>query len=276
MGTISNLSIRIASRLLKNGVRSGGLSASSRRRLGSMLGLLSNEVRREMCREVVAAKGRVVAGGPFQGMKVSEAVSWGDGDILPKYLGFYEAELAPFFDEMQSQTFDFVVNVGAAEGFYAVGSALVLKTDRVIAVDIDQAALDATQENAALNGVGHKLEGMLGLDAEGLRALASTATRCLIISDCEGFELELFSDRAVEALKGSFCLVECHDFIGQDVAGLLAQRFSASHDIEIIEEGARNPNQYDILRSKSSLDRWLAVSEGRPETMRWLIARPRG
>jgi len=275
IGIVSNISIRIAARLLKSAIRSGWSNPSSRRRLRKILGWITNELRREICGEVVRANGRVVAAGPFQGMKIGDRVSWGDGDILPKYLGSYEAELTPFLDEMKSLPFDCVVNVGAAEGFYAVGCALMLSTDRVIAVDIDQAALDATRENADLNNVGHKVEGLLGLDAEGLRELASTAKRCLVIADCEGFELELFSGRAIDALKDSFCLVECHDFIGRNVADILAQRFAASHHIELIDEGARDPNQYGILRHKSSLDRWLAVSEGRPETMRWLAARPK-
>lgn len=275
MGIISNIAVRLGCRLLKNGIRSGGLNAASRRRLKSMLGVLSNEARRDICHQVIETTGRVVTAGPFQGMKISQTVSWGDGDILPKYLGCYEAELAPFFDEIQELRFDFVVNVGTAEGFYAVGSAMVLNTDRVIAVDIDQAALDVTKENADLNGVGQKLQGMLGLDAEGLCELVSTSNRCLIISDCEGFELELFSDRAIGALKGSYCLVECHEFIGEKVTETLTERFSATHNVEIVEEGARNPNQVDLLRSKSSLDRWLAISEGRPETMGWLIARPK-
>ncbi|MBT3361742.1 MAG: hypothetical protein HOL37_05355 [Rhodospirillaceae bacterium] len=275
MKNLADISIRIAGHLLKSGVRSGRLSPSSRRRLKKILGLVSTEVRGEICREVMHANGCIVASGPFEGMKISEKVSWGDGDVLPKLLGSYEAELAPFFDEMKNIPLEIVINVGTAEGFYSVGAAMILKTNRVIAVDIDQAALDATQENASLNDVGHKVVGLLGLDAEGLHKLASTAGRCLIISDCEGFELELFSDQAVEALKHSFCLVECHDFIGKNVADILTEKFAESHFIELIDEGARNPNQYDILRNKNSLDRWLTVSEGRPETMRWLVARPK-
>jgi len=275
MSMLADISIRIASHLLKNGVLSRQLSPSSHRRLKKILGSVSRELRREICREVVHSNGRVVASGPFKGMKISGRASWGEGDMLPKYLGSYEEELAPFFDEMKSVPLDLVINVGAAEGFYSVGTAMILMTDRVIAVDIDQAALDVTQENADLNDVGHKIEVLLALDAEGLHKLASTAGRCLIISDCEGFELELFSDRVIETLKNSFCLVECHDFIGKNVADILTKRFVASHEIELIDEGARNPNQYDVLRRKDSLDRWLAVSEGRPEIMRWFVARPK-
>jgi hypothetical protein len=96
-----------------------------------------------------------------------------------------------------------------------------------------------------------------------------------VISDCEGFEVELFSESAVRALRSSHCLIELHDFMGQDVSRILPDRFAPTHEVEIIEEGARNPNQYELLRKRRSLDRWIAMSEGRPETMRWMVARPR-
>lgn len=275
MSITADSSIRIASYLLKRAVRSDQLTQSSRRRLNQLLRLLSSARREEVCRDVVQASGRVVSSGPFNGMKIGERTSWRDGDILPKLLGSYEVELAPLLEQLKRACFDLIIDVGSAEGFFAVGSALILNTDRVIAVDIDQAALDATRENASINGISEKLECRLGLDAEGLRDLASKAGRCFVISDCEGFELELFSRETIVALKHSVCLIECHDFLRPRVTETLKERFAGTHTVEIVEEGSRNPNQYEPLRTKSSLDRWLAISEDRPETMCWLIARPK-
>lgn len=271
---LNDISIRIAGHLLKRSLRSPRLSAASRRRVKKILGMATTQVCEDICREAIDATGRVVAAGPFAGMKIGTSVSWGGGDILPKLLGSYEAELAPFMAEIKDRPFDLVINVGAAEGYYAVGAAMTLNAARVLAVDIDPAALHATQENAVLNGVADKLDVTLGLDADGLCGLLSEAPRSLIISDCEGFELALFTDAALAALKHSFCLVECHDFIGETVTDTLTERFARSHAVEIVDEGPRNPNQHDFLRRKNSTERWLAISEGRPEAMRWLIARP--
>ena len=66
-------------------------------------------------------------------------------------------------------------------------------------------------------------------------------------------------------------LIECHEFVTRGITQTLKKRFSESHDIEDIVEGPRDPNQFVGLRNWRSVDRWLAVNEGRPLTMNWLV-----
>jgi SAM-dependent methyltransferase len=192
----------------------------------------------------------------------------------PKLLGCYEQEVVALIDRLRKDRFDRVVNVGCAEGFFAVGVALLLAPVQVIAVDTDEAALRATMANAELNGVAARVETRLGIDGKGLAEIAGEFPRCLVISDCEGFETQLFSHETISCLNESTCIIECHDFPGSNVLSELSSRFCDTHGIESIEEGARNPNRYEVLRGLDSMDRWLAVSEGRPRTMRWLVASP--
>jgi hypothetical protein len=71
-------------------------------------------------------------------------------------------------------------------------------------------------------------------------------------------------------ISGCDVIIECHDCLNPLITQILKQRFSASHDIENIFEGPRDPNQFASLRPWESLDRWLAIDEGRPSTMNWL------
>ena len=60
--------------------------------------------RRDLLRAVVHQVGWVVQDGPFAGMTLPEA--WGDGALLPKLLGCYEAELHPVLAEIAGAEHD--------------------------------------------------------------------------------------------------------------------------------------------------------------------------
>src|SRR4051794_38235977 len=62
-----------------------------------------------------------VVGGPFEGMSYvgnSHGSAW-----CPKILGTYEREIRSAVDEIAAREFPNIVNIGAAEGYYAVGLA---------------------------------------------------------------------------------------------------------------------------------------------------------
>jgi hypothetical protein len=66
-------------------------------------------------------------------------------------------------------------------------------------------------------------------------------------------------------------IVECYDSLNPLITQIRKQRFSASDDIENISEGPRDPNRFASFRLWESLDRWLAIDEGRPSTMNRLV-----
>jgi hypothetical protein len=108
-------------------------------------------------------------------------------------------------------------------------------------------------------------------EIELLRSVIAKTERSLLIVDCEGAELELLDQMLLPGLLGCDMIIECHDFVNPDITKILKQRFSESHDIEEVLEGPRDPNRFVTLRSWWAFDRWLAVSEGRPVTMNWLV-----
>src|SRR5947209_10340484 len=77
----------------------------------------------ELTRKFIRLCGLAVQDGPFKEMKLAESTSWGDGDTLPKLLGCYEAELHPAVNEALGKDYAAVINVGCAEGYYAIGFA---------------------------------------------------------------------------------------------------------------------------------------------------------
>lgn len=220
------------------------------------------------------AKGKVQTG-PFKGMRILQASSWGDGDLCPKILGTYEAELHSCLNIWAKTPPETVVNVGCAEGYYAVGLTKLIPGAVTCAFDISQVAQDICRRNAALNQVQDRL--IVGglCSQKSLRKILATSGRTVVVCDCEGGELELLNPAAIPDLRRCDILVECHDFVNRSISPTLIERFKASHCIDIIPEGPRDPNRFELLRRMPSLDRWLAICEFRPEFMTWMLMRPK-
>lgn len=226
----------------------------------------------EITAAVYEASRGLVQAGPFRGMHLLRETSWGAGEICPKLLGYYEAELHAHMAEVRAKGFPLVVNVGCAEGYYAVGLARRMPESRVIAYDVSPAAQAVCRAAAQANGVAGRVEVRGLCTRETLQADLAGAGPAFLLVDCEGAELGLLDPVAVPGLAGCDILVECHDFLDRNITPALLSRFAATHDAERIEEGARNPN-HPLLRRVASLDRWLAVCEFRPEAMHWLMFR---
>ena len=104
----------------------------------------------------------------------------------------------------------------------------------------------------------------------------------LIIMDCEGNEVFYCDTERWPQLCGVHMIVEAHNFLpsdvhpGQKTDDILVERFRGSHRINMVVEGPRNPNRHQLLAYMTSDYRWLAMSEGRPCLMGWLVMEPRG
>jgi SAM-dependent methyltransferase len=220
--------------------------------------------------ELTRLFGNKVQSGPFAEMVLPDADSWGDGDRAAKLLGTYEENLHASLYRAVERAPATVVNVGCAEGFYAVGLARLLPQGRVFAFDIDSHAGSVCRAAAAANGVGDRVtvEGLC--TPEALSSLAQRPGGVLLFLDCEGAEKVLLDPLLVAGLEHCDILVETHDVVERGLTELVEQRLSPSHRVERLSQGGRNPNDIPELAAWSELDRWLLVDERRLESMFWL------
>ena len=203
-------------------------------------------------------------------MILNEKVSWGTGDISSKILGCYEEELHKAVEKSISRRPDIVINVGCAEGYYAIGMARRLPQAQIYAFDISETAQAICADTARRNGVSERIVVGGKCTYQTLSELTESAEKTLIIMDCEGDEINILNKSIINNFIKCDIIVECHDFINRSITPTILQLFTATHDIDIIQEGGRNPAAYPFLRSFGSLDRWLAVCEFRPEVMSWI------
>lgn len=214
--------------------------------------------------------GRVEAG-PFRGMRLVPKTSWGDGDLAAKLLGFYEEELIGEITRASVANYRVVINIGCAEGYYAVGLARLMPNARIVAFDTDPKSCEICKENAAVNGVADRVEVRGNCTIESLQSILSEAHHALLVVDCEGAEHDLLSPSELPALNRCDMIVECHDFVDRSITATLRQRFASSHDIELIPQAGRNPHRSELLRPFAELSCWLIICENRPEAMHWLV-----
>jgi len=212
-----------------------------------------------------------VASGPFNGMKLLPDMSWKDGNTGTKVLGCYEQELHVFLEEeiVRLNALDRparILDVGCSEGYYAVGMALRVKDAEIVAVDNAQSALNMCNVAAIENKVSFETRLDIPFDFQ----------PDLVISDCEGYEEDFIDLEKFPGLKTSSLVVECHDSsLRPNLSQNIAERLDDTHNIGFIFEGFRDPNQFQLLKGMHSTARWIAISEGRPCQMHWMLARPK-
>lgn len=215
--------------------------------------------------------GRVMAG-PFAGMKyVARSIG---SAYEPKLLGTYELELHPLVTNLCARKFPLIINVGAGEGYYAVGMAMRCPSANVIAFEGDHAGQELIRQAAQLNGVGDRvtIKGMCAPDD--LAEFLTVIVPSLLVMDVEGGELSLLQPETIPALADCHILVELHDFIHPGLSAEIEARFRLTHRIEIIRQRGRRMDDLP-LRSRW-LDRWMIrlTDEQRPTLMDWFYMQP--
>ncbi|MER8855365.1 50S ribosomal protein L11 methyltransferase [Mesorhizobium australicum] len=217
-----------------------------------------------------------VQSGPFQGMRLARRAMWADGDLCAKLFGTYESELHSIITLLTGQLYDAIVDIGCADGFYAVGFAKLFAGTPVYAFDYDETAQRITAENAIGNSLGTRIQVGGLLSAEQLIEIASNYGRLLVFTDIEGSEKQLLGNGVVaNALSSSDLIIETHDFRDRTITPAIWEKYSETHKIEVIHHAGRDPHAIPFLSNMSEINRWKAVCEYRENNQHWLFCRSR-
>ena len=196
------------------------------------------------------------------------------GSITPKWLGSYEAELHPIIARITEHSYDTIIDVGCAEGYYAVGLAVTIPAVKVYAFDIDFISRAQVRRLATLNNVQDRLQIRTFCAHSDLDTFSPGET--LVICDTEGFEAQLLNPAVASSLRHDDLLVEVHETsdFSSEVERLLKSRFAESHDIERITASDRNAwieqNGQRLFPTISPEDLREATEEHRTAGRVWL------
>jgi hypothetical protein len=216
---------------------------------------------------LLEAYGPTIMSGPFAGMSFVRQVA--EGCCVPKLLGCYEEELHPYVEQAVLRDYTHVLNIGVAEGYYAVGLARRMPGAKVFAFDIDENAQNTCMAVAQSNGVAERVQVSGLFRGEDFERYA--AARTLLVCDIEGAERALLDPRAYPALGRMDIIVELHDCLVPGLSTELVQRFEATHDVTLVKQAGRAAPLPAIFDNLSHLDRLLAVWEWRSGPTPWAV-----
>lgn len=218
---------------------------------------------------MIANHGTVIHGGPFIGMQFLHKSA--EGCHVAKLLGCYEQPLHKYFTAAALGRYDRVINIGCAEGYYAVGIARLSESVMVDAYDTDEVARESCTSLARNNNVSDRVNVYGAFSAKSFADY--TGQKCLVLCDVEGAEKELLDINACPEMRKLDFIIESHECLVPGITDELISRFSHTHRItKILDIGSRrvvNPPEWFV--NLSHLDQLLATWEWRSGPTPWLV-----
>jgi hypothetical protein len=232
-------------------------SRATERRLGQ-IGYTSEFIRRF---------GPAVLNGPFKGLKFPPA-AFGH-NLVPKLMGVYELQLHAAVEAAISRRPAHVIDIGAAEGYYAAGFALRLPQTQVHAFDAAPVERSVCKQVAAENGLRERVE------VSGICTVSWLQNHLqpgdLVFSDCEGGEDSLLDPVKAPALRKCDLLIETHDQAISGITERLIERFCRTHEITRLQDTVAPPEMLPVIDSWTAQDYMQALDDGRTADQDWLV-----
>jgi len=208
----------------------------------------------------------IVRNGPFKGMQYIKRSS--GSALLPKILGSYEEPIQEWICEViEAKKCSNILDIGCAEGYYAVGFAMRMPDTHITAYDIDEEAIRNINELAIANHI-INIEIKAECTHEELNSKCGANT--LVFCDVEGFEEILLDPVKAPNLKYADIIVESHDFIVPNITNELIDRFYMTHTIRIRVDYPGRFKEYNTPKKATNEQYRRIINELRPKKMKWI------
>jgi tRNA G46 methylase TrmB len=244
-------------------------NASEQLQLNNSLRLLSKWRSVLIQNTLVQSNGHVVIQGPFAGMDFLPQSA--EGCHIAKLIGCYELPLQPFIEEAIASAYSITLNIGCAEGYYAVGMARRMPSTQVLAFDLSPKAQEVCNALAKKNGVSDRVKVGALFKPEDFEIYVNQ--KVLVLCDIEGAEKELLNPDLAPALKSMDLIIESHECLRTGITQTLIDRFKETHHITLVTD-----NGYRLFKDAPAwfnnlahLDQLLATWEWRSGPTPWLV-----
>lgn len=146
---------------------------------------------------------------------------------------------------------------------------------QVLAFDLNPNAQKTCCALAEKNGVSGRVRVGALFKPEDFAGYADR--KALVLCDIEGAERDLLNPEAAPALKGMDIILESHECLVPGITQLLTGRFSATHDIVVVQDNGQRQlqNAPAWFNNLAHLDQLLAVWEWRSGPTPWMVMKAR-
>ncbi len=223
-----------------------------------------------------------IISGPYKGTYLINRSHWSKFDYGSKLLGFYEEQIQDLIVDIQKKNnLKLFLNIGCGDGYHALGLVKNKFFDKSICYDISSEARNILEINIKKNKLYDKFLIRKKANINEIKKDLETnkIQEILFLIDIEGAEFTLFQDEDLDFLKKSFIIIEDHNFLIKE--NKLKENFYSSinkyFNVKLIENGPRNPFkiQNDFFDQLNDDSRYLLLSEGRSQKMRWIFLSPK-
>ncbi len=248
-------------------------NASEQAQLNNALRLLSKWRSVLIQNTLLKSQGTVVMQGPLAGMDFLPQSA--EGCHIAKLLGCYEQPLQPFIEEAINLAYPTILNIGCAEGYYAVGMVRRMPSTQVLAFDLNPKAQEVCSALAQKNGMSDRVKVGALFKPEDFDAYRNQ--KVLVLCDVEGAEKELLNPEVAQALKGMDLIIESHECLIPGITQTLIDRFKDSHNITLVQDNGQRQLQDSPqwFKNLAHLDQLLATWEWRSGATPWLVMKAR-
>tara|TARA_B110000444_G_scaffold179988_1_gene168760 strand:+ start:618 stop:1505 length:888 start_codon:yes stop_codon:yes gene_type:complete len=225
------------------------------------------------------AKSRVLYG-PYSETKIINSYGWSNIDFAPKYLGTYESHIQEkiIFLSKKFKLNNFI-DLGAAEGYHIISLLKKKYFSKGSAFEINKKSRNLLKKNATINGVSKKLSIFSNATFDNLKIELEKQDfkKMLFLVDIEGHEFQLFDKKFCNYFSKCFFIIEDHNFNVRNnkILSNFYKIINKNFHVEIIKDHSKKPFEINILSKFSDDEKYLMMSEGRPETMQWLVLNPK-
>jgi hypothetical protein len=219
-----------------------------------------------------------VAYGPFKGMKLNKNVWWSKNDRITQTLGVYEEHVLKKMCLFADKGAKKLIDVGAADGYFAVGMAYSKIYSNVVAFEIETEGQNRILENATANKCEDKVLICGEADVDSIAKKITIEDKSTVLIDIEGGEYDLLSEKMLEILSDNYVICELHPWMvkdGHSRQKSLLDRASQVFNVELIKRDNYSPNMFPEFDDLSDEIRLIALGEGRAKNMQWLICTPK-
>jgi hypothetical protein len=259
------LNAQIASQLIKQ----LGTEDATNSDLNNSLRLLSKWRSLLIQNTFIQHHGTQIIQGPLVGMDFLRESA--EGCHIAKLLGTYEQPLQPYIEEAISKAYPTILNIGCAEGYYAVGMARRMPNTQFLAFDLNENAQEVCSALALKNNVSQRVT--IGALFKPQDFATYENEKVLVLCDIEGAESDLLNPEIAPSLKSMDLIVESHECLIPGITDDLINRFNKTHEILLIHDNGQRHlvNSPSWFNNLSHLDQLLATWEWRSGATPWLV-----
>ena len=201
-----------------------------------------------------------VLNGVFKGLRYP-SLNITESTLVPKIVGSYEYQLQPWLSRIINTSYSDIIDIGSAEGYYAVGLAKRMPNTIVHCYDINEKDIEFSKQMAKVNNAGN-LTWNTFCDENTLLNFAYKG-KTLIMCDCEGYELELFTKTVADKCKHVDFLIELHDVVNPVISSRILSIFQYTHTFNVVNNKDVDYSMLNGLQKLSPKEREFALFEHR-------------